>query len=138
MDTSFWLLAAVVAFGGLASALLSRKANRNRVARFDDREDLSLPQLMAEHFSPYDCKIVEDCLARISAITGIAAGRLRPLDRFQGELKLPTGAFIAGEWDEIEEQIERSSNASPIENIADYVSVMAAHQSAQPAPGKAP
>jgi hypothetical protein len=96
-----------------------------RVARFDSREVLTVSELCGRYFPQLPQEAVAKCLSTISRITGIEAGRLRPNDRFDVELKLPRGNFIAGEWDDIEDEIaERSRKLGRqrrVQTVGDYV-----------------
>lgn len=117
-------VAIILAVTGVAS-----RARRTRIARFDSRELISVDQLCLAHFSNLPARTVTECLAMISRVTGINAGRLRPTDRFDMELKLPRGSFIAGEWDDIEDAIEKQYRQvkphAKVLTIGDFVELMA-------------
>jgi len=117
---------------GLAAAVtcVARHARKARIVRFDSRESLSVEELCSKHFQHLPQQTVTECLAKISRITGIDVGKLRPNDRFDGELKLPRGNFIAGEWDDVEDDIEKripeAQRLSKALTIGDYVELMGA------------
>lgn len=128
--TSILVLSAIGIGSGLAAIAVARRAREARVARFDSRETLSVSELCGRYFPQLPQEAVTKCLSTISRITGIEAGRLRPNDRFDVELKLPRGNFIAGEWDDIEDEIaERSrklGQQSSVQTVSDYVQLLAA------------
>jgi hypothetical protein len=124
----------VLCFGGVGLALIvasvARRARKTRTACFDSREMLSIGQWCSAYFPNLPQQTVAECLATISRITGIDAGRLRPTDRFDAELKLPRGNFIAGEWDDVEDQIAKRcqhvQREAKVLTIGDYIELMGA------------
>jgi hypothetical protein len=116
-----------------AVASAARRARKVRINRFDSRESLSIDAWSAAYFPHLPRDAVAECLIRIGRITGIDAGRLRPSDRFDVELKLPRGSFIAGEWDDVEDDLARNGRQvqrqTKVLTISDYVELMGTERS---------
>lgn len=135
MLTSIVSLSCAVIGLTIATAAVARCARKARVARFESRELLSVSELCKAFFPDIPPDTVVKCLATISRITGIDAGRLRPTDRFKVELKLSRGNFIAGEWDDIEEEIAKKCGQVTLQRkiltIGDYIALIGSTQSVQ-------
>lgn len=130
MPTSFLVLAITAVGLVIAAVTVARQARKTRIARFDSRESLSVGELRSRHFPHLPQQAVTECLTTISRVTGIDVGRLRPSDRFDVELKLPRGNFIAGEWDDIEDAIGKKGrqvqHEAKVRTIGEYVELVAA------------
>ena len=129
MPFSIFLLWIVVIMLAIAASSVAQRARKARISRFLSREILPISQWQSTYFPNTPKETIAECLATISRITGIDLGRLRPTDRFDKELKLPIGSFIAGEWDDIEDQIAKSRRHIQLEKkvltIGDYIELMA-------------
>jgi hypothetical protein len=136
--TSIAVIIAITAGFCYAAVAVTRRAQMARAARFDSREVLSIADWCRRHVRNFSEPSVARCLARVSSITGVEAGRLRPDDRFDVELKLPHGYFIAGEWDDIEDDVARALLASKhprtVCTVRDYIEVVAAPNTPQLSP----
>lgn len=133
MLTSILGLSCAVVGLTIAAATVARHARKDRIARFESRELFSVSEACRAFFPHIPRDTVAECLATISRITGIDARRLRPTDRFDVELKLPRGNFIAGEWDDIEDEIAKRCGQSPLQRkiltIGDYIALIGSTQS---------
>jgi len=130
MPTSLVVISLVGAGLAIAATAMARRARKARIAQFDSRESLSVGELCSRHFPHLPQQVVTECLATISRVTGIDVGKLRPNDRFDAELKLSRGNFIAGEWDDLEDAIAKRcrqvQREAKVQTIGDYVELMAA------------
>ena len=130
MPTSLLVVSFVGAGLVIVATTVARRARKARIVQFDSRESLSIAELCRRHFSHFPQQTVTECLATISRVTGVDAGKLRPTDRFDRELKLPRGNFIAGEWDDLEDAIAKKCRQvqpeAKVLTIGDYVELMAA------------
>jgi len=104
---------------GLVFAYATKKSRADRLARFKNRQILPLEQLARDFFPSIEPNTVISYLTKISVITGVPAGKLRPTDRFNVELSLQGYGFVAGEWDDLDSRIPGKSHT--IQSIADYL-----------------
>ena len=113
----FFLCGCIVA--AAIAAWVHCQSQRKRLAIFATREVLSLTELHQAHFSDSERTAVLHCLATVSRVTGIDAGRLRPSDRFVEDLSLPSPSFVAGEWDDLDDEL--GNRCQHIHTIRDYI-----------------
>lgn len=110
------------------AVISSKKGLKSCVNRFSDRSSIDLEELRNDYFPDSSLVNLKEGLTAISKVTGIALGRLRPNDRFDGELKMPDGYFLAGEWDDLDEHIAelrtKSGSSKTIQTVGDYIELI--------------
>jgi hypothetical protein len=141
--TSIWTW--VAACGAVAVAVWSLKSRRKRIARFSEREALSLDTIFQQHFAPlnFPKDLVVELWNEVAEPLGVSPGKLRTTDRFDAELS------PVEEWDddivEVQWAAERrlrktgsKADLSQIQTLKDYVEFFCKLQEQQPAAGQTP
>jgi len=127
--TKLIVTAALIIFVVLAATLVffqSKRDHQFRRDRLSTRDPITITQFNEQFVPNVDRETVEECLEKISKITGSPVNFLRPDDRFEVELALPKGGHLAGEWDDIEEHVimlekVEGRQSPPLSTVKDYI-----------------
>ena len=109
-------------------------ASRSRRSPFKERTEMTLDELYSQYYSGSDLRkeIVADALRDISETLGVPLGKLRPTDRFHGELNAPAGWEYDDGLGILSSRAEKklaNKDLSPtvvtsIETVDDYIRLM--------------
>jgi hypothetical protein len=88
-----------VALCAIAAWRFESKRLQKKRSRFSDREKLSLDELYSKYFEPTGLQkdVVVTYWQRVADTMGLEAGRLRPTDRFDSELRPVAGHLVEDE-----------------------------------------
>jgi hypothetical protein len=125
-EGGFWALGALVVLGSAAVIwFFGRKANAQRVARFQNRANLEPGEFWREFYPEGEVSLqsVEQALRLVSEATEVPPGRLRPEDRFAVELAPERGWEFDDGLAEISWDLEamKKGSSEGIETVDDLI-----------------
>lgn len=123
-----WLFIILMVAGGALTWYFGKWADTRRIARFQERETLSLSQFWQEFYPSEEIGLesVAEALRLISDATEVATGKLRPTDRFAVELAPERGWEFDDGLAEVAWYVESKSKGSSegLETVDDLIRVL--------------